>query len=182
PEPARRPSREGSPPVPLRYSRRESLAPLADWSADPIPDWRSRRVPVKPDPHRLADNVACGHEAHLGITTVPAVVAIIPHEEVLTGRNDRFEVCRPPAGNVQHGMLHTVQKLRPNLRIGMQAGVARSLIAAVHLQGYQLAVHVQPTPLDLDVVAGQPDQTLDVIRRRIRRQAKDDDIPPLGLA
>ena len=56
------------------------------------------------------------------------------------------------------------------------------LVDAVELHGLQLAVDVHTLVAHDDVIAGQADQALDVVGRRVGRQAEHDHVAALRLA
>src|SRR5690606_20991112 len=159
-----------------------SLPPSLDRIADSLPNWRRRQVPIQPNPYGFPYQILLGHEPYALETAVPAVVAVVAHEKVLACRHDRFEVLRTAPRNEHDFVLDPAEELRADLGVRICVVLARPFIGPVHLQGNQRTVHEQLPPPHFDVIPGKPDETLDVVRRGLIRQAEDDDIAPLWLA
>ena len=71
-----------------------------------------RQLPVEPDAHGLADDVVGRHVTDLRETAVAAVVAVVAHEEVVTGRHHVVEVHRRAFGDVERPVLDRAELLR----------------------------------------------------------------------
>src|SRR5262245_45214828 len=102
-----------------------------DGVADAIPQWGVRKIPVEPDTHGLADYVAGRHEADLRKAAVATIVAVVAHEEIVTGRHDAVEIGRWAAWVVQHTVLSGAQRLACNL----VARVPEPLVDSVERDG-----------------------------------------------
>src|ERR1700719_2797406 len=72
---------------PLSPALETASVSLLDCGADPAPRGAAGalRIPVEPDPGRLADQVCLGYEAP--DPAVLAVVTIVAHHQILSGRN-----------------------------------------------------------------------------------------------
>src|ERR1700678_431827 len=151
---------------------------------DPIPERSVTSIEIKPDSDRLTHQILLRNEpGSLGIAlpaAVLAVVAIVAHEEIVTGRH------RPlPARDAAPGEHDLVALGSELLEGGRYSGVVPLglLGPGVHRTRrlrLEHTIHEHLVPLiHPDLVARQTDQALDVVYLGIRRQSEHDHVAAL---
>src|SRR3989344_5389579 len=126
-------------------------------------------IPTEPDKERLANQVLVRHEAP--ITAVVAVVAVVAHDEIFPLRHDDFRQRHVRAACRQNGMLHSTQIFRHTLHLGRKFAAGRQVRIAILLL-HQGSVDIEPFIFIYNTVAGNANHALDVIDRRIAREAE----------
>src|SRR5580692_6259329 len=142
--------------------------PLLNRIADPIPERSVTSIKIKPNPHRLTDQILLGDEARSLRIVLPAavlaVIAVVAHEEIVTRRDHPL-----PAGDAAPGE-HDLMALGPQLLVGgrhphiiplvfLRSAVVRSRgLFHEHIIDVELILIVHPDP-----VPGEADQPFDVV-------------------
>src|SRR3569832_548292 len=147
--------------------------------ADPAPG-DAARCPVHPDHEGLAHQIALGHKAPG--TAVVAVVAVVAHGEVTAlrhlpcTRGQTAEIVRVNHQLVHHGADRLHLQPRRQRDTGAHLGI-RPYILLRHGG----AVYEDGLVVVLDAVAGQTNDALDVIGRRVLRETEHNHVDALRL-
>src|SRR5210317_1093306 len=142
-------------------------ASLGDLIPDPPPLRAGiRPIPIHPDSDRFPYQVCFWHESYAIVTTVATVVAVVSHQEVVAFRD--LESAFPAESSRRNQDL--VGVIVKNLGAQMQPGPPVTIEESVDLEGGRATIYGELLVAVLDRVARQSDDSLDVIRLRIRRQ------------
>lgn len=140
------------------------------------------------DELRLADQVLDGDVADAALdqrhAAVGRVVAVVAHEEhVVRGDQEVGRVVvRPVLGLLEDRVAHAIgQGLQVLVALDRDAALAGHGVADKGA-GHQDVVDVELACAHLDVVAGQADDALDVVHRRVAGVLEDDDVAAGGQA
>src|SRR6266496_25353 len=152
-------------------------------------------VPVEPDEDRLAPDMIIRDEA-----PVAAVVAVVAHHQIvargylaaetavivnavlLSGERSYVERIHRLRGRVLGDRVTPPVPALYQTRRGHVREPLQIAVAAIRHLSKRHAIHRELLVLIHDLIAGQPDDALDEILRRIDRIAKDDHVATLRVA
>ncbi|ENN86272.1 hypothetical protein RHSP_34952 [Rhizobium freirei PRF 81] len=118
-------------------------------------------------------------------TAIVGIVAIVAHHEIMPGRNDIF--LRVVAARIRRKIQRVIDLAGIRQPLAIDRDVIARLLAvvrresAMRLARHGLAVDVKDIVLNLDAIARQAHDALDVVDIGIRREAEDDDVAALRL-
>src|SRR6478736_1025845 len=172
---------------------------------------RTLQVQVEPDSPRAAHQVRLRHEAPVAAVGA-VVAIITDHQVVAIGHGDFCVIApirtfgtfgnrlllaviatldlavagRQPGGSAQVPGGAAGQGA-VDMLAGMHFGQPHVLVAAIRVPAefgllQRLAIDINQVAHDADAVAGQPDQPLDVVHRRIRRVTEYHDVATLRIS
>src|SRR6185436_14938798 len=138
-------------------------------------------IPVHPDHEGPADQVGLRNETP--VTAVLAIIAIIPHCEIVSSRHAKRALCAGMQRPGQDIVFDAGQHFTPGLGAGHLAAfvAAADIRPEIGLRDF-LAVHVDDLVAIGDLVSRKADHALDVVDLRVARVAEYEDIAPLRLA
>ena len=128
----------------------------------------------------LPTTLPVGHEAHFGEAAVAAVVAVVAHEEIVPVRH--HVVRSRPTDARRCTARGDAPRRAARCRSARAACCSSARNTPSSSTGCRSPLTYTRLSRDHDVVARQADQALDVVRRRIGRQAEHDHVAALRLA